>query len=65
MYYRTLKSTGRHISKYDEYGELTDTDSSDLVENPDCETCENCGGDGCKECNFQGFIDWSEPNGIN
>jgi hypothetical protein len=65
MYYRTLASTGRSIAKYDEYGELADIHSTDLVENPNCETCENCDGEGCEECDFDGFIDWSEPNGMN
>jgi hypothetical protein len=65
MYYRTLASTGRHISKYDDDGLETDFHPTDLVENEDCETCENCGGEGCEECEFQGYIDYSEPNGMN
>jgi len=65
MYYRILASTGRHISKYDENGDLTDIHPTDLVENPNCEICENCEGKGCEKCDFEGFIDWSEPNGIN
>jgi len=65
MIYQLLSSTGRHISKYDEYGELSDIHSSDLVENSDCETCENCHGEGCEICNFEGYIDFSEPNGCN
>ena len=65
MYYRTLRSTGRPIPKYDDDGEKTYIDPTDLVENPNCETCENCLGEGCEECDFEGFIDWSEPNGMN
>jgi len=65
MYYKTLRSTGRPIPKYDDNGCETDFNPTDLVENYDCETCENCGGDGCKECHFQGYIDFSEPNGVN
>ena len=65
MYYKTLRSTGRLIPKYDNDGCETDFDPTDLVENYDCETCENCGGDGCEVCDFQGYIDFSEPNGIN
>jgi hypothetical protein len=65
MYYRTLASTGCPISKYDEYGELTDIHPTDLVENSNCEICEICEGKGCEECDFEGFIDWSEPNGVN
>jgi hypothetical protein len=65
MCYKTLRSTGRSIPKYDDNGWETDFNPTDLVENYDCETCENCGGDGCEECDFQGYIDFSEPNGIN
>ena len=65
MYYRTLRSTGRCIPKYDENGDLTDIHSTDLVENSNCETCDNCQGEGCEECDFEGYIDWSEPNGMN
>ena len=65
MCYRTLRSTGCHIPKYDEYGDLNDVDPSDLVENLNCEICDECGGEGCEICDFKGFIDWSEPNGIN
>ena len=65
MYYKTLGSTGRHIPKYDENGELTDLHHTDLVENEDCETCQECDGIGCEECDFLGYIDFSEPNGIN
>ena len=65
MYYKTLRSTGRHIAKYDENDELTDIHPTDLVENSNCEICENCEGIGCEECDFEGFIDWSEPNGMN
>jgi len=65
MYYRILASTGRHISKYDDDGLETDFHPTDLVENEDCETCENCAGEGCEECEFQGYIDYSEPNGMN
>jgi hypothetical protein len=65
MYYRTLASTGCHISKYDDDGLETDFHPTDLVENEDCEICEDCGGQGCELCDFQGYIDWSEPNGVN
>lgn len=65
MYYKTLGSTGRHIPKYDKDGELSDVHSTDLVENDNCQTCESCGGQGCEECDFEGYIDWSEPNGVN
>ena len=65
MYYRTLRSTGRPLCKYDENGCETDVSPTDLVENYDCETCENCEGEGCEVCDFQGYIDFSEPNGIN
>jgi hypothetical protein len=65
MFYKILGSTGRHIPKYDENGELLDLHPTDLVENEDCETCEDCGGEGCEVCDFQGYIDWSEPNGVN
>lgn len=64
MYYRTLRSTARPITKSDDDGGL-DIHPTDLVENEDCETCENCGGEGCEECEFQGYIDYSEPNGMN
>jgi hypothetical protein len=65
MYYKTLKSTGRPIARYDDNGCETDFSPTDLVENYDCEVCENCGGDGCEKCDFQGYIDFSEPNGVN
>jgi hypothetical protein len=65
MYYKTLRSTGCRIPRYDDNGGEADIDSTDLVENYDCETCENCGGDGCEVCDFQGYIDFSEPNGVN
>lgn len=65
MYYRTLRSTGRCIPKYDENGDLTDIHPTDLVENLNCEICDNCQGQGCEECDFEGYIDWSEPNGMN
>ncbi len=56
---------GRHIPKHDANGCETDIDPTDLVENYDCETCEICVGEGCKDCDFQGYIDFSEPNGVN
>jgi hypothetical protein len=65
LHYRKVGGTGRHISKYDENGDLTDIHPTDLVENPNCETCEHCEGKGCQECDFDGYIDWSEPNGMN
>jgi len=65
MYYRTLASTGRHILKFDDDGCETDSHSTDLVENEDCETCQNCEGQGCEMCDFLGYIDFSEPNGVN
>ena len=65
MSYKTLGSTGRHISKYDENGNENDLHHTDLIENDDCETCEDCGGLGCELCDFLGYIDWSEPNGMN
>jgi hypothetical protein len=65
MYYKTLRSMGCHIPKHDANGCETDIDPTDLVENYDCETCENCAGEGCKDCDFQGYIDFSEPNGVN
>jgi len=65
MYYKTLRSTGRHIPKYVANGCETDVDPTDLVENYNCETCENCSGEGCKDCDFEGYIDYSEPNGMN
>jgi hypothetical protein len=65
MYYKTLRSTGRPIPKYDNNGCETDFNPTDLVENYDCEICENCGGDGCEVCDFHGYIDFSEPNGVN
>lgn len=65
MYYKTLRSTGRPIPRYDDNWCETDFSPTDLVENEDCETCENCGGEGCEECEFQGYIDYSEPNGMN
>ena len=65
MYYKTLRSTGRPIPRYEDNGCETDFNPTDLVENYDCETCENCGGEGCEVCDFQGYIDFSEPNGTN
>ena len=65
MYYKTLRSTDRHISKYDEQGCQTDVHPTDLVENNDYETCQNCLGEGCEDCDFQGYIDFTEPNGMN
>jgi len=65
MYYKTLRSTARPILKYDNEGYESDFSPTDLVENYDCEACENCGGDGCEVCEFQGYIDFSEPNGVN
>ena len=65
MYYKTLRSTARPIPKYDNEGYEIDVSPTDLVENYDCEACENCGGDGCEVCDFQGYIDFSEPNGVN
>jgi predicted metal-binding protein len=60
-----LRSTGHHIPRYDNNGDETDFHYTDLVENNDCETCDNCQGEGCEECDFEGYIDWSEPNGMN
>jgi len=65
MYYKTLRSTGRPIPRYDDNGCETDFNPTDLVENYDCETCENCVGEGCEVCDFQGYIDFCEPNGVN
>lgn len=65
MVYKTLWSTGRHISQFDENDELTDFHSTDLIENQDCETCQDCVGQGCDLCDFLGYIDFSEPNGVN
>jgi len=65
MYYKTLRSTGRPIAKYDENSCEIDIHPTDLVENHDCEICEDCQGKGCELCNFEGYIDWSEPNGMN
>jgi len=65
MYYRTWASTGRPIPKYDEDGNSTNIDPTDLVENPNCEICKNCQGKGCEECDFEGYIDWSDPTGMN
>jgi hypothetical protein len=43
MYYKTLRSTARLIPKYDNEGYESDFSPTDLVENYDCEACENCG----------------------
>ena len=37
MYYKTLRSTGRYISKYDENDELTDIYPTDLYQ--DTKSC--------------------------
>ena len=65
MYWKTIRSTGRYIPKYDENGDLNDVSPTHLIENEDCETCQECGGIGCETCDFEGYIDFSEPNGMN